>query len=896
MIYFCCEENRRRLVRDLQATGGNEPLNGIDYLEVDGKKTLMVDLRQRVLQVFFVRKPAGPLLTRLSTTPPGMSVTITGGDRVTGIAVTDVHFDAATGSLLVTVNPRGDYSPYTLHLVDPASGGPLPELDAQLAAIDFSFKIACPSDFDCRQNRPCPVVPQPVPELDYLAKDYASFRQLLLDRMSALLPGWTERNPADLGVTLVELLAYVGDYLSYRQDAIGTEAYLGTARQRISVRRHTRLLDYAMHDGCNARVWVQVRLKDGAPAGVNLPRLLVWDAAQAKWVPGVEPVPALGLEKKILRMQFATRMTAEAAVLEDQWPKLVTAQQPEVFEPLHDATLYREHNEMPFYAWGDAQCCLPQGATKAALRGHFPNLRPGDVLVFQEVIGPHTGRGADADLTRRCAVRLTKTNGLDLAAYTKARQSNSIPERIDTVTPDGNPQPYTEIEWAVGDALPFPFCLSSVTDDGEHVSDLSVALGNIVLADHGMTLLAPEPLGTVPAPDPVLAPVTTAGGDHCASPEPVFTPPRFQPRLASDPLTQVATITRTEEVQGRRTRLRFDPTATAASAFEWDMEHVLPAIRLADSGGDLWLPQRDLLSSDAFASEFVVEVDNDARANLRFGDDTNGLRPGEGTSFVALYRVGNGARGNVGAESIAHVRGGALLDAVQWIDSVSNPIPARGGTEPEPIEQARQFAPAAFREQRRAVTPEDYARRAEQHPEVQRALGELRWTGSWHTVFVTVDRLGGRPVDPEFKQVLIAFLETYRMAGQDLEIVTPRYVPLELELSVCVQPDYFASDVELALLDVFSSGYRADGTRGFFHPDNFSFGDPVPGSRIYAAAQAVPGVAHLEITILRPRGTRLPVVPAGGTLRVDVAEIVRLDNDPNFPDRGVLRFTMKGGR
>ena len=79
---------------------------------------------------------------------------------------------------------------------------------------------------------------------------------MLLDRMALLVPEWRERHVPDLGVTLVELLAFVGDYFSYYQDAVGTEAYLRTARQRISVRRHTRLIDYALHEGCNARAFV----------------------------------------------------------------------------------------------------------------------------------------------------------------------------------------------------------------------------------------------------------------------------------------------------------------------------------------------------------------------------------------------------------------------------------------------------------------------------------------------------------------------------------------------------------------------------------------------------------------------------------------------------------------
>ena len=80
----------------------------------------------------------------------------------------------------------------------------------------------------------------------------------MLDRMSVLTPQWQERNAADLGVALVELLAYVGDQLSYQQDAIATEAYLGTALHRVSARRHARLVDYRMHDGCNARTWVHM--------------------------------------------------------------------------------------------------------------------------------------------------------------------------------------------------------------------------------------------------------------------------------------------------------------------------------------------------------------------------------------------------------------------------------------------------------------------------------------------------------------------------------------------------------------------------------------------------------------------------------------------------------------
>ncbi len=133
---------------------------------------------------------------------------------------------------------------------------PFPDVDRRYGAVDFSFKAGCASDLDCSVGQVCPPTPVTEPEINYLAKDYASFRQLLLDRLAITMPDWQEQHIPDTGIVIVEILAYVADYLSYYQDAVATEAYLGTARQRISVRRHVRLVDYHIHEGCNARTWL----------------------------------------------------------------------------------------------------------------------------------------------------------------------------------------------------------------------------------------------------------------------------------------------------------------------------------------------------------------------------------------------------------------------------------------------------------------------------------------------------------------------------------------------------------------------------------------------------------------------------------------------------------------
>jgi predicted phage baseplate assembly protein len=194
------------------------------------------------------------------------------------------------------------------------------------------------------------------------------------------------------------------------------------------------------------------------------------------------------------------------------------------------------------------------------------------------------------------------------------------------------------------------------------------------------------------------------------------------------------------------------------------------------------------------------------------------------------------------------------------------------------------------------VTAADYAAAAERRPDVQRAAATFRWTGSWYTVFVTPDRFGGGPVDAPFAAQLRDYLERFRMAGYDLDVRPPRYVPLDVTLHVCVKPDYFRAEVAQAVRAVLSSTVLPDGTLGLFHPDNFSFGDPVYLSRIIATAQAVEGVeaVHAEKfqRFISPLATSLDdeVIP------ITNLEIAQLANNPSFRERGRLIIDAGGGK
>jgi Baseplate J-like protein len=841
MLYFCCDQRRRDLVL---APGSN--LNGIDYLEVLDSDAPTPSDRQVLLQIHLL-KPLDPLtLSSLKKE----NLQIEGGDRIRNIQVVDLTFlTSPPNTLQIRVKQWGDFSTYTLKFVLSSEDDAPPDwIDPVLSAINFSFKVECPSDFDCRNERVCPPEPQTQLDVNYLAKDFSSFRQLMLDRMSVVMPQWQERNLADLGMVLTELMAYVYDYLSYQQDAVLTEFSLGTARLRNSVRRHVRLVDYFMHDGCNARVWVQVQVN-------------------------AESV-TLNKEEGKTRTRFLTRCLNETPINNEQLQQVLNTYHPEVFELIQEnITLYKAHNTILFYTWGDDRCCLPKGATRATLKGSYPNLKVGDVLILEEVLGAKTGKPEDADPNHRHAVRLNKVS--------------SGTDRLVLQPPDNNPLDITEIAWATEDALPFSFCLDEVEDESnpEQKNPTSIVLGNIVLADHGYTIESEESLGAVP--DVKLLRVPVASGDRCQPITPKAVQPRFNPRLQKAPLTQTARVKKIDPITKQQKLVVFDLEASATSAFQWQMRQAYPAIILRDNKGVTWLPQRDLLSSRSSDTHFVAEVEGDGFATLRFAE---GLT--SGTAFTATYRIGNGKQGNIGSDKLFHIVGATTTA----IEKIRNPLPARGGIEPESIEEVRQRAPSAFRTQERAVTPEDYAAVAERYPGVQRAAATFRWTGSWRTVFVTIDRVGGLKVDEDFENKMRLHLERFRMAGHDLEVDAPRYVPLEIEMQVCVKRDYFHSQVKKALLEIFSDLILPDGRRGVFHPDNFTFGQPVYLSPLYGAAQAVDGVASVQVSTFQRQGQPRTAALELGKLELGRLEIAQLGNNPNFPDRGVFRLTMEGGK
>ncbi len=420
-------------------------VTGIDFVQVVDPED------QTVLRVFFLINPDKlnePIINTadLPVDVPTDSVTIrsvSGGERLAEAQVVRTTYKQVSLNgkkrtvLEIETAEPGDFSIYRLTIVDE----PKRRIDRFFNGVEFSFKQGCPSVLDCRQgDAECPpeeLVDFPV---DYLARDFVSIRNALLDFASHRYPQWTEKIEADAGVMLAEIMAALGDELSYIQDRYAREAYLETATQRRSLRHHTQLVDYQIHEGLAAGAFLDLTVKSdaGGAGGAFV------SAGSRVWAPGqgAPPIPfELG--------NGLADTTADEGAPRQFWVNAAW-------------------NEMPVHLPDESQPCLPVGSTELFLRGAFPTIQQ---------IPP----GEDPTKFWKGKWLLLKTDPQDpsIPARRHLIRVIEVEQTTDPLSLDaGNhPIPITRIKWEAEQALPFEMCLRDM-----------VVRGNLVFATAGETI------------------------------------------------------------------------------------------------------------------------------------------------------------------------------------------------------------------------------------------------------------------------------------------------------------------------------------------------------------------------------------------------------------------------
>lgn len=337
----------------------------------------------------------------------------------------DAAADTASVRLQVTAPVRAN---------DPYSDSPSYLLTTSLGARTISVWVA--------PGRPSALAPSDSPAVtqsddlgpvDYSGRDYDALRAMMRARIAQDVEdnaAWALDHPADPLTTLVEVLAYTGDHLSFRQDAAGTESYLTTARRRLSLRRHARLRDYAVNDGCNARTVVAFTV---SAAGVL----------------------EAGLAAVTLQPSASGVVLAEGTKL---------APSTTVYETMESLSVDPTLNDLGTALVQASAVTILPGTITLTLQGAPPALQPGRLLVLSQTVAPgDTTPAFGAQALRLLVVQPSKNANGDTTA--------------------------TAITWHPEDALARPLTIPPSGAPGA-VS----LFANVVLADHGHTVAAlPHP-------------------------------------------------------------------------------------------------------------------------------------------------------------------------------------------------------------------------------------------------------------------------------------------------------------------------------------------------------------------------------------------------------------------
>lgn len=707
-----------------------DPVSGVHGLRAARTRIAGPD---RIVDVWLYQDPpaglADPTLWSLEPAPGAAAVAI-GAAAIVALPTPHVELMLA-GARPDTARYRLDVSPSPAIVFDPLR-----------TWLGLRLRPECPDLGSCFSPAPPPAPAAPSPVHSYLGRDWQGLRRELLEELVRRDPR-ADRSIADPTVTLIELFAHAGDLLAYHQDRVATEAYLETARLRTSVRRHARLVDFAVGDGRSARTFVHVVAPPPAPA------LVVSAGSVAVDAPG--STLAFTLEQGI---------SADPAL-----------------------------GEIAIYDWGEQACCLCAGSTRCVLVRPLPAdplgdawLAPGALLAF-EVVDPGDAT-LHLDWSRRVRAWPAQTAGGGPAFRQPLSSRRAQVVELTAVTPFADPLlgaglALFDVRWRAEDALVRSYSVG--IDATRGAPEVTVARANLVPAHHGRLVDGPggetlarrlpdwaDPATTVPAEFSLVAAGSAAG------------PRGAGPGLAIGAdgpygLAVRVTLPSAITVPAQRVASLLDARAGELSVVVDIEEREPPVLRFATGAVGLAPPLDSIVSA-------AYEIGGGSRGNVAANALTVLEHNTAPAGQVPVWKVVAGA-------------------------TVRNPAPASGGAEPTPLDVVRRDAPEAFAaEPRRAVLAADHAEAALRAGGVQRAMAQRAWSGSWPVVATVVDLEVEGDAATQAEADLQALLDDLRMLGTEVAVLRGTPVGLFIALEVCADRTVQAETLRRSILDLLRPG------------------------------------------------------------------------------------------
>jgi predicted phage baseplate assembly protein len=276
---------------------------------------------------------------------------------------------------------------------------------------------------------------------------------------------------------------------------------------------------------------------------------------------------------------------------------------------------------------------------------------------------------------------------------------------------------------------------------------------------------------------------------------------------------------------------------------------------LSEEQTDCWVVWRRVESffeSGPRSRHYIIDYQS---GRVTFGDGRRGMIPPEGLNNIVAraYRIGGGAGGNVNPNTLT-----SLSRALAYIDSVTNPIAAAGGSDRETVVEAKERAPYTIKSRDRAVTAEDFemlALRASTSLARARCVPDGGQRGGVTVVVVPKAETGAEDLSRrlvpsnEILRYVKRYLDERRLVGTLLTVSKPGYIELSLKVALLRRTigvsDRMRREIEERL-------------RRYLHPlvggrdgKGWPFGRAVLKTELIHLVEEVPGVEGVDSVEMR---------------------------------------------
>jgi hypothetical protein len=708
--------------------------------------------------------------------------------------------------------------------------------------------------------------------LDYATRDYDGFRQLLVSVIDRHDTAWTERAAADLGIMVVELLAYELDRLAYAGDRVAEEGFLATARRRESARRHAALGDHVLDRGNATRgfQWLQLaagqrislparalltgsdpRDRSAAPVYAETLDATALDAARNRFSL-VQSVPA---GSKVLRLGAGTGGTSDlrdVGLAAGMWLVLGIPLSADVRDvmpgdpPLQLATgeVVRVARVMPHGVElvHALQRTWPGGDEGAWVLGNIVEVRRGLTSAWTLI-----GRGGAAlgDIAHDQYLQLRMEIVRRLRMEVEAVRASWIDRPAQHAQWTSACKAMTALRKRLEHTVVTALDLRN-KDDRDELTELAAALeaaadqlrGILTAIGHDI----PDALGKT---DRVAVPHQTIPDGKQVMDLP----------LADQPV------------------LWMDPDAERPARSE------TLAIAVGTAGAwTRWIEQPDLLRSAPDDPHYVVELDGNARITLRFGDGTSGAVLPADAQVMARWVTGDQSGDDLRAGALG---GEVSVDGkpIAAVTATSNPLATTGGRAPEDLDGIAARVERGLEQPAVPVTAEDYRLLlSERDGIVESAVSLVHGV-----VDIVVRPAGGPDAGIDAGQLLDdtrTWLDANRLAGTTVSVRPPRPLPIDIGLAVDVHPDVSADELRYLVQQRLAEAF-GDAPQDAAGNPRPVLGAPRELGEVYHLVEDIPGVRWSQVVVFDLAG-RTParvldrIVPAAD----QVVRCAAVDDQP----------------